>query len=376
MRVPPKLHFLQPDQLKLVSDWKYLAEGSHRRCLLLEAVARDLPRIPSFRLGRRPVPRRPLRVTGSAVHHSVLHNAMVIGRGVVADAEGGLLIDSVSGLGKGADNNLAAHVAAVGLVWRENVLCTPAWCRGPPVAHIREPLFHLLNGRDQNYTHFLFEVLPKLVFRQAMPAPRPRLLVSAAVARSFGWLFSALGVGEDEMLVAPEAGWLRVDEIHVAGEPGWQHQGVMRALRDLVAGETPVDRARIYIRRIGTKAWARPLLNETAVIERLVARGFRIIVPESLPREEQMAVMRSADVIAGVYGGGLLNSLFCPPGTKVLTLTSTGYWRSSLDSAANSLDLRVVEVVGDCFLARHDPNNSAFVLDLDALDAACDALDL
>jgi capsular polysaccharide biosynthesis protein len=133
---------------------------------------------------------------------------------------------------------------------------------------------------------------------------------------------------------------------------------------------------RFYIRRIGSKAWARNLLNEQDVYEQLEARGFRAIQPNQLSAAEQVELFRSADTVAGLYGGGLLNTVFSAPGTRVLSLTSTAYWRNGLDTAAPVLDLQAVQVVGDCFLARQDPNNSAFLIDLRALQGACDALGL
>ena len=57
------------------------------------------------------------------------------------------------------------------------------------------------------------------------------------------------------------------------------------------------------------------------VAETLFERhGFTVIRPERLSFAQQIALMRSAEILAGYSGSQLHNSIFCKPGTLVINL--------------------------------------------------------
>jgi capsular polysaccharide biosynthesis protein len=371
------------DSLQPVTEPALLREGTHRSIRLAPAIDEPAKRLPTFRNGPAPLPARAFGLHWPAVELAMLNEAMVTGRGAVIDGEGRLLLHSVSDQ---IDSIHATPQSYSDVLAQCRLAVTPegllhhGWGRVEPAFHVREPVFHLLNARDQNYTHFMFELLPKLAFYLDMPAPRPRLLVSEAVHATFSQLLVVLGVRREDLVAVPAQGWIRVDRIFVATSPSWLHRPVMQGVRRALDAEQGPARCvagnRLYIRRTGMKAWARNLLNEQEVYAQLEGRGFRAMQPDGLSASEQVALFRSAEVVAGLYGGGLLNCVVSAPGTRVLSLTSTAYWRTGLDTAAPVLDLQAAQVVGDCFLARQDPNNSAFLIDIRALNAACDMLDL
>jgi hypothetical protein len=66
---------------------------------------------------------------------------------------------------------------------------------------------------------------------------------------------------------------------------------------------------RIYVARPHNAA--RPLTNEAAIVERLVARDFQILRPEELPFHEQGSAFETADVIVAPHGSALFNLWFC-----------------------------------------------------------------
>jgi hypothetical protein len=375
--LPPRLRFLRAEEMREVPGIPALATGSHLFARLAPEVARPVPRVPTFREGTQPLDLPPVRVTRPELRLSVIRDALLLG-GAVADGQGRLLSDSVSHLGTALEGQGALHaewLAPFALAVEPDGFAPTRWLLRPAQGHLREPLFHLTYPRDHTYTHFLQDVLPRLAIHRALPEPRPRLLVSEAVARDRAGMLAALGVRAEELVVAPARGWLRADAVFVAGAPMWLEEGCLAALRALAGPPRPSGR-RFYIRRTGAKAWFRNLLNEEAAMARLRRRGFRPLVPEEHSVARQVALFRGAEAVAGVFGGGLLNAVFAEPGLRLLSLTSTAYWRPSLDSAAPVAGWQAAQVVGDAFLAPRDPNNSAFVIDLDALDAACDRLGL
>lgn len=81
---------------------------------------------------------------------------------------------------------------------------------------------------------------------------------------------------------------------------------------------------RIYVsRRAFTKtAGYRALQNEDALIDALQARGFAIVEPETMPFQAQVALFGQARVVIGLGGAGMFNTIFCPPGAKVVSIES------------------------------------------------------
>lgn len=67
------------------------------------------------------------------------------------------------------------------------------------------------------------------------------------------------------------------------------------------------------------------------------ARGFTLVRPETMTIAEQVALFRTAGTICGEYGSGLHNTLFAPPGARVLSLREggqdAGFLQNSIDHA-------------------------------------------
>ena len=80
----------------------------------------------------------------------------------------------------------------------------------------------------------------------------------------------------------------------------------------------------LYISR--ARCAGRRLANEDQVRESLERRGFETYFPELHTVDEQIAAFRAARVIAGSFGSGLTNIMFCRPGTGVVVLYDETYF--------------------------------------------------
>lgn len=91
-----------------------------------------------------------------------------------------------------------------------------------------------------------------------------------------------------------------------------------------VAGARP--HRRLYVsRQAVTRAGAyRGLLEEDALAEAMAARGLEVVFPERLPFVEQARMFREAELVVGLGGAAMFNTVFCRPGAaRVVTIEGT-----------------------------------------------------
>ena len=67
-------------------------------------------------------------------------------------------------------------------------------------------------------------------------------------------------------------------------------------------------------------------LNEEALIEAMAARGFHIFEPEAHSFEEQVRTFAAARVVVEPGGAGMYNTVFCQPGTTVVSIEPMLNW--------------------------------------------------
>jgi len=128
---------------------------------------------------------------------------------------------------------------------------------------------------------------------------------------------------------------------------------------------------RIYVARPHNAA--RPLTNEAAIVERLVARDFQILRPEELPFHEQVSAFETADVIVAPHGSALYNLWFCFSQKRIVeirTKVATPAARYAL------LGHQVMQVPSRVVEADDGEGRTSYEADLTALFQAVDwALD-
>jgi hypothetical protein len=130
------------------------------------------------------------------------------------------------------------------------------------------------------------------------------------------------------------------------------------------AGGTP---ERIFVSRLTRtrKHGAyRGLNNEEALIEALTPLGYVAVEPERLPLEEQVALFRNARSIVGLGGAAMFNTVFCQPGTKVVTIESSLTFVDAHANIFGSLGLDYGVILGDEDLTDERPVQRRWSLDV------------
>lgn len=192
----------------------------------------------------------------------------------------------------------------------------------------------LLDGRSSfNYFHWLVEYLPRLHTLEALYSLRDiplianarmhnnmkQMLSIVAPDRTVFWNDEDTAVSvrrlhypsmltfiPDDATISPHASaYLPAHELL------WLRDKLLRSHSVI----SPTKR-RLYISRLSEQA--RTVVNEQAIREVFLERGFEVVNPAELSLSEQITLFRSAEAIAGNAGAAFANLLFCNSGTKVI----------------------------------------------------------
>jgi hypothetical protein len=215
-----------------------------------------------------------------------------------------------------------------------------------PTKTIEEPCFPLASDGNV-YGHFLIEAMARLYTVQHLlqgDLPAFKVLIVKTLP---GWLRTILrevfGVRTENLIEydpETERVWLKHaiwPGLSMVGDH--MHSFTNRAVEDLLSrfaqsGGLVVEK--IFLTR---SFFRNPVMqdlgfeNEHQVAE-LAARefGFCPMAPETLPWTEQIKLFAGARVIAGRFGSGLHNALFCRPGARVGVIRFGNLVQSSISA--------------------------------------------
>lgn len=235
---------------------------------------------------------------------------------------------------------------------------------------------------NQEYGHFILEILPKLFSIRRMNA--------AGIAAPILWPTSAPGyMLEIVRSVLPEQEIAFYDPLReeiraglaiFPGNMGIDHNFHPRLEIDLeaYAASLPpcIQAERIFVSRSGLEQGSRfRRLSNAAELEALARRrGFTILQPEKLPHRAQAAAFANARVVLGEFGSGMHGALFSPAGTKVIACN----WITGAQSKIANLrghDLAYqMPADGRPRLFANTQEPDEFEIDLDDLEAKLDAV--
>ncbi len=210
--------------------------------------------------------------------------------------------------------------------------------RPTPAADLLGRYFYFDTEYPGHFGHVITEVMGRAAGwrRAAEHFPDIRPLVSLGRGQSGvpgfqAEMFRALGIDPDTIAYVPAQASYRVESL-VAESPGFvmpfyaapELAAVWRELGDrLVAQQVrPAPPAeRLFISR---RAGRRRHCHQTEEVEAFFAdEGFAIVYPEDLPFPEQVALLRSAEIVAGFAGSGLFTTMFSEVRRRVVIASSS-----------------------------------------------------
>ena len=241
------------------------------------------------------------------------------------------------------------------------------------------PTVILANGGLPMHYHFLFDMLPRLWFLQqnvfegyrvALPDTVRPYQVEALTAyygidREAIDIFSTTGPAclFEQAVAAPSmvTDWWAMPETIVAPRSALQHAVPPRDARFR-------DARRLYVSR-RNMADSRGLVNESELVDRLVALGFTEVFPSEFSYDQEMHLFNQAEIVVGPFGSGMANLMFCAPRARVVLLQpDSTNWRI-LSFVMHELDLDYGYIFGESFRRRSRGHNTEWIIDADAVIA-------
>lgn len=195
-----------------------------------------------------------------------------------------------------------------------------------PIAAIDTSCVLMRKRGDNNYGHWLVEVLPKLALARSqchvsgLAIPSVKGPMQAVISDSLA-LADKIGTTPRFELESNNV-CLFKELILVSGAT--EHGSYMSPLvisetDKLTAGiEGWSNSQRLFVSRRGQR---RNLVNEDLVERELASKGFFVIHPGEMNFLDQIKAFKSAELIVGVMGAGMTNIIFANSGAKVINLS-------------------------------------------------------
>jgi hypothetical protein len=210
------------------------------------------------------------------------------------------------------------------------------------------------NWADDNYFHFMFELLPRceMVRRSGIPLETVDYFVVNPFQFQVFWdALARLGITRDRVKICSATSVFestRVVAPSTLRATGHKRRWVCEWLKQTFAPtSTPCDgTVRLYVGR--DDANRRHLQNQGELLEQvLLPLGFEHVNWDGRSIREQAALFANADIVVGLNGAALTNLVFCKPGTRVLVLHHPGKLSRYFYELCHTLDLDYYYLVGE-----------------------------
>jgi capsular polysaccharide biosynthesis protein len=237
-------------------------------------------------------------------------------------------------------------------------------------------------GLPMHY-HFLYDFLPRLWIRQQPEFADLKVAVPNLIdLPEVGILNDFYGVPTSDLLIYDVEGPGTVFEsaylVPNFTTDYWTMPEVIemprRALTLATAPKSEKLRnaRKIYVSRRNIKH-PRHLINEDELVRQLEKLGFVEVFPDEHSYAEEMYIFNNADVVVGVFGSGMANTIFCRKGTKVLILQPDSCnWRG-LSFPMKFLELHYGYHFGNSFRRLERFHNTEWLVNIEAVAAQIQA---
>jgi capsular polysaccharide biosynthesis protein len=201
------------------------------------------------------------------------------------------------------------------------------------------------------YSHFLFDVLPKLHLLKNIGLDInffDKIIINFKDIPFIKESFEALKIDFSKVVGRDALNRMFESKLFVSiSEPRdnlYTSDWIVDFIRNTFSSTEVVTKfSAIYIsRNLGAK---RIVVNEDNFIEGLVSAGVDIVHCEKYSIKQNASIFRNADIVVAPHGAGLSNIVFCRPGTTVVELFSSHwsdeFWKLSVACGLHYIPVQV-----------------------------------
>lgn len=231
--------------------------------------------------------------------------------------------------------------------------CTGSFIENEQVVKISGDVFFASPIEPDNWGMWLLNALPSVDYMLANQ-PKSKLLCWARATWQFN-LLKFMGLPDDKLIVqqpwrlyaCENLSMHRYTKVDLIPTPT-DLELFSRIKADHFSAQL-AGYSKIFVSRksFTSKGGYRGLINEDELIAGLTTLGFKVVEPELLKFEDQIRVFASADIVVGLAGAAMFNTIFCKPGTSVLSIESTTKFVSKHANLFGSLNLRYGFIIGE-----------------------------
>ena len=307
----------------------------------------------------------------AGVYTAVLHDVLLVGVDGVVAYEGQILRDSIVHIMYWSPDSQVAEYSQAQSVRLRHPLQASRRIVGTDC-------MIGYTGSWRNYAHWMQECLPKLYVFKTLQQTNPglRLLLPAMARDSYQQqTLDLLGIGPMDMITVGPDEILGLDRVRVVSNVDlWGVPPFARRAADFLAacidgrGMVAMPRApRVYIHR---DRGARRVANFNELRPVLLRHGFMVAVFDDMPLAQQIATMRAARWVVGEHGAGLVNEIFCPPGSAVLEMFNPACVQPAFWSLASACGSRFGYLIGSHVGDDRPSWNTDYIVPAARLEAA------
>jgi hypothetical protein len=197
----------------------------------------------------------------------------------------------------------------------------------------------------RNYYHWMCQALPTLEYIKRTAHPECRVIIG----QPYSWQLQSLemaGIGPDRIDIIDDDIVRVYENLYFPLSDAGRNHGFRPGLDSFYGAMRPSNPHKdemecVYIsRREARGRYARPVRNEDALEHALAARGFSIVLLETLTLSQQIDQLRRAKLVVAPHGAGLANIVFCKEGTPVYELFPAHHIRSDFFKLAQYHNLQ------------------------------------
>jgi hypothetical protein len=237
-------------------------------------------------------------------------------------------------------------------------------------------LLYLGSVGSGNYAHWLVDDLPRLAVLDRISGPVTVLLPSYgekidAVRKDSLYALVPEGrdvrvefIGAKEPVHCGELIYVTPVSYHPVLKSPHALNFVRAAVRRRLQNQ-PVSKKRLFVTRQAGRY--RYLTNEAEITAELESLGFETVCPEMLDFMTQASLFAQAEIVVGIMGAGMGNTIFAEPGIPTVYLAPTGWFEPFYWDLANGLGHEYSVLFGELDAADAVPYMTDFHIDPAAL---------